>query len=83
MGKPYFYFSKSSGLKVDFVAKLLQGTAIVEVKDRDGNAKSSKEVLRNPDCHVDKLIKLSAQDIVVIDNFITMPYYLPPFVFGN
>ena len=83
MQKPYYYFAKSSGLEVDFVAKLFQGTAILEVKARDGNAKSSKEVLHNPNCHIDKLIKLSAQDIGVIDNFITMPYYLPIFVFGD
>ena len=83
LGKPYYYFSKSSGLEIDFVAKLFQGIAILEVKSRDGNAKSLKAVMANPNCHVNESIKLSAQDIGVVGRSLTMPYYLPAFVFGN
>lgn len=81
--KPYYYLTKSSGLEVDFVAKLFGGIAILEVKARDGNAKSSRMVLDNPNYHVDRVIKLSSQDIGIIDNFTTMPYYLPCFVFSD
>ena len=80
---PYYYFSKSSGLEIDFVAKVFGKISLIEVKAKDGNAKASKEVLGNPNCHVERLIKLSSQDIGIIDNFITMPYYLPSIVFAD
>jgi predicted AAA+ superfamily ATPase len=48
-GIPLYYFSKPSGLELDFVIGINGIATIVEVKAKNGNAKSAKTVLSNPD----------------------------------
>ncbi len=74
--KPLYYFSKPSGLEIDFVTNLFNGLYIMEVKATGGNAKAVKTVLENQHYKVDGLIKLTAQNISKIDNKRTIPYYM-------
>ena len=45
--KNLFYFSKTSGLEIDFVTEINGQLTVIEVKSNDGRAKSLKEVLTN------------------------------------
>ncbi len=75
---PLFYFSKSSGLKIDFIMKYKSNITLIEVKSRNGNTKSSKTVLNDnikyPNAN--HLIKLCDSNISVNDNTLVIPYYL-------
>ena len=75
-GKPMYFFSKSSGLEIDFVTTLLGKPYLVEAKAKNGNAKSAKIVLGDENYKVDSLLKLTAQNLGFIENTITAPYYL-------
>ena len=48
-GGKLFYFSKNGGLELDFVINYLGNSTILEVKAKDGNAKSAKTVMAHPD----------------------------------
>lgn len=75
LGKPLYYFSKDSGLEIDFVSTLFSKAFLIEAKAKSGNTKSAKTVLDNPNYKVDNLLKLTAQNIGCIDNKYTIPYY--------
>ena len=45
LGKKLYYFSKNSGLEIDFVTNFKNELTLIEVKANNGNAKSLKEVL--------------------------------------
>lgn len=75
LGKPLFYFSKDSGLEIDFVTNIYSETYLVEAKAKSGNTKSAKTVLNNPNYKVSNLLKLTALNISFIDNKLTVPYY--------
>ena len=75
LGRPLYYFSKDSGLEIDFVSNLYSVPYLIEVKTKNGNTKSAKTVLANPNYKVDNLLKLTAQNIGFIDNKLTVPYY--------
>ena len=83
LGKPHYFFSKDSGLEIDFISSLYNETYLIEVKSRSGNAKSSKMVLNNPKYKADKLLKLTSQNIGVTDNTITAPYYLAFYILAK
>lgn len=56
----------------------------MEVKAKDGNAKAAKEILGNKEKYqVNKLIKLTSQNIGRNENVFTYPYYLTSFVFDS
>lgn len=76
IGKKMYYFSKDSGLEIDFVSTLFSKTFLIEAKAKSGNTKSSRTVLENPNYHVDNLLKLTAQNIGFVDNKFTVPYYM-------
>ncbi len=74
--EPY-YFSKESGLEIDFVISYKGISTLVESKSKTGNTKSSKTVMRHPE-HYGKtnLIKIGDYNISENDDIITIPHYL-------
>ncbi len=74
--KDLYYFSKSSGLEIDLVSKVNSTITMLEVKAKNGNTKSAKEVLSNPKYNVNKLIKLTSSNLGETTNILTIPYYL-------
>lgn len=75
LGKPLFYFFKDSGLEIDFVSKINSTPYLIEAKATSGNTKSAKMVLSNPKYKVDHLLKMTAQNIALIEQTFTVPYY--------
>ncbi len=74
---PLYYFHKDSGLEIDFVSVINDLLSVVEVKSRTGNSKSAKTVLNDKvRYNADNMIKLGEYNIGVIDNKITLPFYL-------
>ncbi len=78
--KPLYYFSKTSGLEIDFISNVFSRPCLVEVKAKDGNAKSSKIILGDSKYKVNSLLKLTSQNISDNGNVVTMPYYLSFYV---
>lgn len=77
MGRKLYYYRKDSGLEIDFVIRYKGEATLVEVKARDGNAKSVKTILTNKDkYHVSRAIKLGDKNIGEKDGVLTLPLYL-------
>lgn len=78
MSTPLYYFSKESGLEIDFVTRYRSNITLIEVKATTGNAKSAKTVLNDdvnyPACH--HLIKLGTYNVGENGNTLTIPYYM-------
>ena len=75
--RPLYYFHKDSGLEIDFVTKDKDEITLIEVKASTGNTKSAKTILKNKDVYnAEKCIKLSENNIGVVEDLITIPYYL-------
>ncbi len=81
-GGRLFYFAKESGLELDFVINYLGDSTILEVKARDGNAKSAKTVMAHPD-HYGKtqLIRIKDSNLGVADGILTIPHYMAHLLF--
>ncbi len=76
-GKKLYYYSKSSGLEIDFVTRVNNELTLIEVKSTNGNSKSIKEVLNNKDKYmVSKAIKLVDGNIGENNNIYTIPLYM-------
>ena len=74
--EPY-YFSKNSGLEIDFVIAYNSNSSLVEVKAKTGNTKSSKTVMNNPSHYgKTKLIKIGDYNVSEEGDIITIPHYL-------
>ena len=74
---PTYYFSKNSGLEIDFVISYNGFATLIEVKAKNGNTKSSKTVMSHPEHYgVTKLIKFGDYNIGYENNILTLPYYL-------
>ena len=76
LNKPMYYFSKDSGLEIDFVSTLFNKPYLVEVKAKSGKAKAARSVIDNPNYKVNNLLKLTSQNIGITEDTITAPYYL-------
>ena len=74
--KKLYYFSKSSGLEIDFMTKINGEIIPIEVKARGGRAKSLKEVINNEKYLIKSGIRLTSNNISIVDNIINYPYYL-------
>lgn len=78
MSTPLYYYSKDSGLEIDFVTRYKKNVTLVEVKAKSGNAKSAKTILNDdvnyPNCH--HLIKLGMYNVGENGNTLTLPYYM-------
>ena len=73
-----YYYSKESGLEIDFVIKYKKEVYLVEVKSKNGNTKSAKTILSNKDKYneVEGLIRLKECNIGEENNILSIPYYL-------
>ena len=77
MGRKLYYYHKDSGLELDFLIRLKGKCVPVEVKAKDGNAKSVKTVLSHPEkYHVEEAIKLSDQNVGRAGAILTLPHYM-------
>ena len=54
--------------------------SLVEVKATTGNTKTANTVLKNPQYDVDVCYKLSENNVGVVDNRITISYYMSMFL---
>ncbi len=81
MGRKLYYFRKDSGLEIDFVIKYKGKATLVEVKAKNGNAKSMKQVLANPDrYHVEQAIKLADVNVIRRGQVLALPLYMGAFL---
>ena len=77
MGRPLYYFRKDSGLEIDFVIRYKGECVPVEVKAKDGNAKSLKTIMAHPEkYHVKNAIKLTSGNIGRVGGVLTLPHYM-------
>ena len=77
MKRKLYYFRKDSGLEVDFVIRYKGECVLVEVKAKDGNTKSTKTILANPDkYHVFHAIKLGDYNVGRSNQLLTIPLYM-------
>ena len=82
-GGRLFYFAKESGLELDFVINYLGDSTILEVKARDGNAKSAKTVMAHPEHYgKTKLIRIKDSNLGVSDDILTIPHYMAHLLFS-
>ena len=76
-GKKLYYFHKDSGLEVDFVIRYENECTLLEVKAKNGNTKSTRTILENPNkYHVYKAIKLGDHNVGYNKNILTLPLYM-------
>lgn len=77
LGKKLYFYSKSSGLEIDFVEIIGNELTLVEVKSTNGNSKSLKEVLNNEKYNnISKAVKLIDGNVGYINNIYTIPLYM-------
>lgn len=82
-GGRFFYFSKDSGLELDFVINYYGDSTILEVKAKDGNTKSAKTVMMHPDHYGrTQLIRIKDSNIGVSDGVLTIPHYMAHLLFA-
>ncbi|MBQ0067316.1 MAG: ATP-binding protein [Phascolarctobacterium sp.] len=76
MGRKLYYFRKDSGLEIDFVIRYQGQSTLVEVKSTQGNAKSVKTIIGQPEkYHIQSAIKLGDYNIGRNGNVLTLPLY--------
>ena len=72
-----FYFSKNTGLEIDFVICYNGSSYLVEAKAKTGNTKSSKTVMAHPDHYGHtKLLKIGDYNVSEEGDIITIPHYM-------
>ncbi len=77
MGRKLYYFSRDSGLEIDFCIRYKGEVTLVEVKAVNGNAKSLKTILMNKDkYHVDNAIKIGDYNVGRVGEVLTVPHYM-------
>ena len=76
-GGSLFYFAKDTGLELDFVINIDGEASILEVKAVDGNSKSARTVMKNPE-HYGKtrLILIKDANVGLVDGVLTIPHYM-------
>lgn len=74
--KNLYYFSKSSGMEIDFITKIKNEIVAIEVKASNGNTKSLNELLKNEKYNVSNAIKLVNGNIGFNNNIYTIPLYM-------
>lgn len=76
-GRKLYYFRKDSGLEVDFVIRYGGECVLLEVKAKDGNAKSTRTILAHPEkYHVLHAIKLGNYNVGRNGSILTLPLYM-------
>ena len=76
--KKLYYFSKESGLEIDFISQHHDEVVLIEVKAKDGRTKAANEILNNEKKYKDvkKLIRLKDCNIGISKNIETYPSYM-------
>lgn len=76
--KKLYYFSKESGLEIDFVSQNIDEVMLIEIKAKDGRTKSASEILKNKEKYKDvkKLIRFKNSNVGSTDNIDTYPLYM-------
>ena len=68
---------RRQGLEIDFVTRYNDECTLVEVKANNGNIKSAKTILGNPDkYHVSSVIKLGDVNIGTAPQTLILPLYM-------
>lgn len=81
-GGSLFYFAKESGLELDFVVNIKGESTILEVKAVNGNTKSAKTVMANPNHYgKTKLIRIKDANVGYTDGILTIPHYMSFLIF--
>lgn len=77
-GNKLYYFSKESGLEIDFVTETYDEVILIEAKAKDGRTKAAAEVLSNKEKYKDvkKLIRLKDSNVGSVKNIETFPSYM-------
>lgn len=77
-GKKLYYYSKESGLEIDFITQYQGEVVLLEVKAKDGRTKAASEILKNQEKYRDvrKLVRLKDSNIGTIDRIETYPTYM-------
>ena len=77
MPRKFYFYSKSSGLEVDFVIRYKGQATLLEVKSSNGNVKSTKTILKHPEkYHVSRAIKLGDYNVGESGEILTLPLYM-------
>ena len=77
MQRKLYFFSKLSGLEIDFVIRYKGEATLIEVKSTQGNAKSIKTILKHSEkYHVSRAIKLGDYNVGISNNILTLPLYM-------
>ena len=77
MNRKLYYFRKDSGLEIDFVTRYEGECTLVEVKASNGNIKSAKTILSNPEkYHVVQAIKLGDVNVGTAPQTLILPLYM-------
>lgn len=76
LNKNLYYYTKSSGLEIDFITMFNNKLTPIEVKSTNGNAKSLKTILTDDKYNVEFAIKLIDGNIGYANNILTIPLYL-------
>ena len=75
-GKNLYYYSKDSGLEIDFISKIGGKLEAIEVKATNGKTKSLNEILSNEKYQVNDAIKLIDGNIGESNNVFSIPLYM-------
>lgn len=76
-GRSLYYYSKDSGLKIDFVTVLNGKSILLEVKSKNGNTKSADTIIKNKEKYnVDLCIKMGECNIGFEKNKLIIPSYM-------
>ena len=76
--KKLYYFSKESGLEIDFITENCDEAILIEVKAKDGRTKAAHEVLNNKEKYKDvtRMIRLKDSNVGFNDKIDTFPSYM-------
>ena len=76
-GQKLYYFHKDSGLEVDFLTRFKGECVLIEVKAKNGKAKSMMTVLKHKNTyHVNNAIKLGQYNVGREGEVLTIPLYM-------
>lgn len=68
---------------LNLIKKVLLFWILVEAKAKSGNTKSAKTVLNNLNYKINNLLKLTSQNIGIVDNKFTAPYYFAFYILNK
>ena len=75
--RPLYYFHKENGTELDFLIRYNNASTALEVKAKNGNAKSLKTILAHPEKYgVSQAIKLVDGNVGFENGILTLPSYM-------